>query len=217
MNALRVTTRGAVAVAVALLAAGCTTHSASPPGSSTESTTSVDSTPATEGSGPETPQARQNGGPAISVASLPVGGNVDGDAARRCIHVNWLGTKPIPHDVSVSLDGAALDPDGVFDLSAGGCAQPNDPPCGTSWTWSSNTADTSCQIAATQVVNSDQTVTLVLAGTVHCASEQACESFVGQFGTDRIQFDAQPGVVAGSSSDSAPPDSSAPSDDPTDG
>ena len=184
MNALHIAARCALAVVLAVLVAGCsnsaTDSSSSSATSSPESSASqIDSTPPGETTGPESPQPTQNGGPAISVASLPIGGNSGNDGeAQQCAEVNWLGTNPIPHDVSISIDAIGLDPTGVFTFGGDGC-DPGTPPCTTSWTWAAGTA-AQCVVAVTQVVDppQDVDVQLVMQGTVHCTDQKLCEAAV---------------------------------------
>ena len=186
--------RSCVGALVALLLVGCGAgHHVS--GNGSEPTVEINTVPATEGPTTEAPQSDGGGGTAISIPSLPIGGNVDGDGAEQCAHVNWLGPNPIPPDVSVSLTAFGLDPEGVFRFGGTACGADR-PVCTTTWRWRSSTADIECLVPVTQIVEvgSDESVTLVLAGTVQCAKQSSCDEFAG-LGASQIQFTAQPGVV----------------------
>ena len=206
MNAAELARRGAVAAILVLLVTGCSGKSSNSAGVPTETATvDVNTAPATEGTDPEAPQSKQNAGPSISIASLPIGGNVDEDGTQQCAEVNWLGPKPIPQGVTITIDAIGLDPEGIFELDST-CG---DRPCQTSWQWVSATESIDCTVAARQVVDSDQTVTLVLSGTVHCGDDNACDEFRraaedSQSGS-QIRFEAQLGVVTGGSDSSESP------------
>ncbi len=204
MNALHIAARCALAVVLAVLVAGCSDSATDSSSTSADTpTTEVDFVPPTETTGPESPQPSQNGGPAISVASLPIGGNSGNDGeAQQCAEVNWLGTNPIPHDVSISVDAIGLDPTGVFTFGGDGC-NPGTPACTTSWTWAAGAA-AQCVVAVTQVVDppQDVDVQLVMKGTVHCTEQRLCEAAVSGSGGSQITFTAQPGVVSSSSGSS---------------
>jgi hypothetical protein len=213
MTARRIVRCGALALIAPLFIVACgssaSNSTSASSGAGLATTTSSDgassenvASPAAEGTGLETPQPKQNGGPAIAVASLPIGGNVDVDGAQQCAHVNWLGPQPIPDGIVISLDGVGLDPAGVFRFGGSLCSADR-PVCTPAWSWTPSTADVECLIPVTQVVDSGSPVALLLAGTVHCASESACRQFVNALGNQQIHFDAKPGVVTGHSASSA--------------
>ncbi len=201
MNIPAAIRRCSLVVVVALTFIGCGAHHASDSGS--QSSVAISAAPATEQ--PTTESAQGNGGgTAISIPSLPIGGNVDGDAAEQCAHVNWLGPKPIPPDVSITLSGFGLDPQGIFRFGGTGC--PTDVPrCTTSWQWTSSTEGKECLVPAIQIVDvdSEQPVSLVLGGTVLCVKQSSCKEFTA-LGPSQIQFTAQPGTVSTSPSGSTP-------------
>lgn len=231
---------GAAALILLALSAGCasssgssTAGSSAPEGSSatdgststgtTSSETSAashaspseaDTTPAQEGSGAESPQSAQKGGPTISVASLPVGGNTDQKGAAQCGHVNLIAHNELPRGISISIDSIGLSTEGVFTLGGDLCA-PDSTPCTTAWTWTTDTASRQCTVAVTQVADSDKPVALVLVGTVHCPDQQACDdvqrSFDGNGSNTQIQFTPSLGVVSGGSSSSGSSDGASPS------
>ncbi|HQR27684.1 MAG TPA: hypothetical protein PLP61_11650, partial [Nocardioides sp.] len=155
--------RIAALITVALLVAGCgasgTPAVAPDPGTGSES---FDPTPAPEPTGSEEPLPPDQD-VSISVPTLPVGGNTDQDGADQCAHANWLGDT-IPTGVEVVVDQVALDPDGVFSLGGEPCGS-GGPACASSWTWSAETQSQECTVSATQLEDTDQTVTLVLVGT----------------------------------------------------
>ncbi|MDQ1739587.1 MAG: hypothetical protein QOE53_1239 [Pseudonocardiales bacterium] len=162
----------------------------------------TDSTPAQEGTGAESPQPEQKGGPTISVASLPVGGNRDEDGARQCGHVGLIVHNGLPAGISISIDSIGLSREGIFTLGGDLCA-PDSAPCTTTWTWTTDTANKQCAVAVTQVADSEEPVALVLVGTVHCPDQRACDdvqrSFDGNGSDTQIKFEPSLGVVSGGS------------------
>lgn len=199
MSGLAMLRRCSLVAAVALLLFGCGGHqngTGSGTGSGSDSTVPITGDPATEGATTEAAQPGGGGGTAISIPSLPIGGNAEGDGAEQCAEVNWLGPKPIPPDVTISLTGLGLDPEGIFQFGGNACAG-DKPECTTAWRWQSNTADIECLVPATQIVDveSQKSVTLVLAGSVHCTEQSSCAEFA-QLGGSQIQYTAQPGAVS---------------------
>ncbi|HEU5271896.1 MAG TPA: hypothetical protein VFU36_18385 [Jatrophihabitans sp.] len=176
-----------------------------------------DSSPAAEGSGPESPQPAQGGGPSITVASLPVGGDGGHDSndpnpAQQCGSVNWL-LGPLPADVVVELGDISFDPSGIFSLGGSGC--PSDQPTcqsGTHWT----TDNSGCGVPVIQGdPNADSTVSIVVAGTVHCASQAECDQLAEQLksgsGTQATITAVPFGSSSSGDSSSEPPSSESPS------
>ena len=195
-------------VLAALLLVGCGTHHASPD-SATQSTVVIDTTPATETSTTEAPERGGGGGISVSVASLPIGGNSGGAGAVQCADVNLIGAPdPFPSDVTISVTGFSLDPHGVFQFGGdpAGCGIPNEVACQSSWTWSPGST-AGCLVTVTQVVDSEETVTLDLAGAVHCEQQASCDA-ITKAGGSQISFTAQPGVVSSSASESSAAESS---------
>lgn len=237
-------TRVAGAIALLVLAAGCAKSSPSSAGSSNTganaanaagspggsamsgtatptsnssapgggSPSQADSTPAQEGTGAESPQPAQQGSPTISLASLPVGGETDRDGARQCAHVG-LHT-PLPKGTSISITAIGLSRGGIFTLGGDLCA-PDSTPCTTAWTWTTDTVDSECAVAVTQVSESEEPVTLVVHATAQCPDQSACDDVQRSLGANgsKLTFTPLPGVVPGSSSSSpaaATPGSSSP-------
>ncbi|HZC52449.1 MAG TPA: hypothetical protein VE441_08135, partial [Mycobacterium sp.] len=88
-------------------------------------------------------------------------------------------------------------------------APDDEPICAQTWKWTAGDVGR-CALIVTQLVDSDQVVTLNLAADIHCTKQTSC-SVIKDAGTSQIQFQAQPGVVAptdtadaGESSPSAP-------------
>ncbi len=188
-------------MAVAVLLAGCastakTSDTGSEPGGSTaavsangdgasssagtDETSEVSSSPAVEGSGPESPQPQQNGGPSITVASLPVGGVGTPDPTnpdQQCGSVNWL-LDPLPSGVVIHLGDISFDPPGVFDQGGSGCGS-DQPACGSGTTWAGGNA--SCSVPVVQLdPSSSAEVTIVLAGRISCPSQAVCDQLRNQ-------------------------------------
>ncbi|MGX7680255.1 hypothetical protein ACSMXN_15285 [Jatrophihabitans sp. DSM 45814] len=181
MNAARRIRGGAVLAVLIILLAGCgtkATDSTTSAGSAVDANvTADDTTPATEGAGPEVPQQSQQSGPSISLASLPVGGGAVGDdsGAQQCVEVNWVGSKPIPPGINIALDGFRTLPSGIFQI--GGNACPPDKPSCNSWHWAQDTQDIACVAAGTQIADAVGDVTLIVSATVECADQNSCASF----------------------------------------
>jgi hypothetical protein len=225
--------RAAAAVILMVLAAGCaksadSSATSSTPGSSTTdgatsadgststdgtstdsntgaSPSEADSTPAQEGTGAESPQPTKKQSPTIKVASLPIGGSADVDGVHQCGRVSLL-LQELPPGISISVTSAEPDPLGIFTLGGDRCG--SEPPCAT-WTWTTQTTDGACTVAATQVIDSADSVTLKLAGTVTCPDQSTCDQVQSKLGGSQFQFTALPGVV--------PSSPSSPSGDTTDG
>ena len=189
-------------VVVALLVAGCGGGTTASPDVSSGSE-SFNPSPTLEGEGSESPQPPDDD-VSISVPTLPVGGDSDVDGVDQCGHANWLGS-PIPPGVEVSVTDVALDPAGIFGLEGDPCGSDEDG-CADSWTWTSDTQDDECTVSVTQLVDTDETVTLVLVGTVTCTSQSLCEEFAGSeglFDGSQVSFTAELGLVSPGPSESA--------------
>ena len=69
------------------------------------SSSEADPTPSAEGTGPESPQKSHDAGPVATLPSLPIGGDTEPTVgAQQCANVNWLGPKPIPPCIIVTID-----------------------------------------------------------------------------------------------------------------
>lgn len=221
MNAFRRSLgAGAALLVTLLLVVGCRTHStqsadsaasagsansaASGPASVATSTAEVNTTPATEGSGPESPQPSVNGGPSVSLASLPVGGGSVGNdsGAQQCVEVNWVGAKPIPPGVTIHITGFATNPSGIFDIGGNACPS-GKRLCSSSWQWEQANEDSSCLVAGTQVADGEGDVLLTVSAIAHCADQQACSALanaVAHGPGSSIAFQARHENVSGASS-----------------
>ena len=179
------------------------------------SSSEADTTPSPEGTGPEPPGKTVEAGPVANLPSLPIGGGeaIPTSGAQQCARVSWLGAKPIPPGIVVTIDTIKLESEKIFKLE-GSCTS-GGAPCTTSWRWTSQTQDMGCSVAATQIatVTEEQSVTLNLSGRVLCADQSKCDAFAAKStGGSSVSFFAEPGAIPGgtSSSSSNPP---APSSD----
>ncbi|HEX8305045.1 MAG TPA: hypothetical protein VF612_09215 [Jatrophihabitans sp.] len=204
----------AAAVLLVVLAAGCSTStpssttdasatdstsagtgaSSGSPTASSDSPSPADSSPAQEGTGAESPQPAQQGGPTISVASLPIGGNTEEDGARQCGHVNLIPPSPLPPGIKFSINSIELTPAGIFSISDDPCGSA--PPCTTSWTWTSE-APSECTVAVTQLIDSTDTVTLTIGSTATCPDQSTCDRVESEFkgNGSQVRFTALAGVA----------------------
>jgi len=183
MTMARIVRFAALAGVLGLLLAGCggqpgveagpasdssaTEGGATPPAEETGAPNG--SSPPVEGSGPEAPQPRGEGDPAIPVPSLPIGGDTvqPEDRAPVCATASWL-TTAIPPGVSVSVTAVRIEP-AYFATADSGCAGDN-PRCTDSFAF---TADhDSCDVPVVATGPPDQTAQLVLAGDARCPSDQ---------------------------------------------
>lgn len=198
-----------VVLALALLAtAGCggKTNSAGSD-SVTESTTNVVNAPppSTEGTGPEPPQPGGNGGVAISLPSVPIGGghDVSDDGLRQCAHAEWKGPD-IPSGVSVSVESISIKSGGLTE-SASSCEGGN-PSCDGFDFTQQHLGPCDVGVAANGQ-SSDGQPLLLLTGSVQCPSgDGSCIAF----GTAVKNAPAQ-----GIGLDEPPPPSSTPPSDST--
>ncbi|MEN3361179.1 MAG: hypothetical protein V7637_5161 [Mycobacteriales bacterium] len=189
MNPIRIVRHGSWTAVLALLLTGCGT--AAPPdqdpaarpdaGSATESsavppTGEITSPPAAEGSGPEKPQQGGGGGPAIPVASLPIGGAEEPpNRDPFCAGVSFLAD--LPAGVSVSVTSIRIEP-AFFVLSASGCDR--GPLCGdASFAFTGDAGGCFVPVQATGPAG--ETAQLILDGEVRCPAgqDEACGRFVG--------------------------------------
>lgn len=187
MKTSRLGAGSAVAFLLALLLAGCgsSQRSGNPadaldPASDSSSTASEFSSPASEGSGLESPQPSQDDGPSITVASLPVGGVGTPDPAnpdQQCGSVNWL-LDTLPAGVVVELGAVSLNPSGVFQLGGSGCGA-DQSQCGAGLRWTEGSSG--CSVPVTQLrADADATVTIEVAGRIRCPDRQTCDGLAKQ-------------------------------------
>ena len=187
---------------VVLLVAACKSSSVSRGGASQPSL-DLFSAPPTESTSTEASQ-RRAGGIAITVASLPIGGNTDGQGAQQCADVGLTNVPdPLPPDVSISVTGVRLEPDGIFAVggdraACGQTASTDEPTCPQTWTWTAGRMGR-CVVVVTQIVDSDRGVTLKLRGNVRCSKQSSCNA-IKDAGTSQIEFQAEVGVVSHSPS-----------------
>lgn len=187
----------------ALLLVSCSAHHASTAGE-TQSTVAVDTTPPTETSTSESPQRGGGDDISVPVASLPIGGSSGGDGVVQCADVNLTNVPdPLPPDVTISVTGLHLDPEGVFRFGGdpAECGLPGEAACPSSWTWTAGSV-AGCLVTVTQVVDSGQPVTLDLAGAVNCRKQASCDAIAHAGGSD-ISFEAHRGVVSPSAGESS--------------
>ena len=86
------------------------------------SSSEADTTPSPEGTGPEPPGKSVEAGPVANLPSLPIGGGgaIPTGGAQQCARVSWVGPKPIPPGIVVTIDEISLSPEKIFKLE-GSC------------------------------------------------------------------------------------------------
>jgi hypothetical protein len=176
-----------------------------------------DSNPPTEGSGAESPQPSQNGGPSISVASLPIGGGVEAAGNLQCVDVHLTGVSQLPDQVTISVTGATLAPDGLLTFIDNDCGHP-EKRCADGYAWTSQNVSEGCLVSVAPTQPSAQgdsvDVALRLSATISCPNDTVCDSVRPSF-TDSS---GGPGSLGGSQvsfSAVAPSDSAAASGSPS--
>lgn len=179
--------------------------------SSSDETNEATSPPPVEGSGPESPQPQQNGGPSITVASLPVGGVGTPDPAnpdQQCGSVNWL-LGPLPSGVLVQLGDISFDPTGIFKQGGSGCGS-DQPVCDSGTTWTAGSSG--CSVPVIQLdAGSEADVAIVVAGKISCPSQAVCDQL-------RNQLDGHTGsqaIVTAVAHDAQSSDTASPSETPS--
>jgi hypothetical protein len=195
-------------LAAVTLLAGCSSKHSSADGGS-QSSIVIDTTPATETATTESPAQGGDDGISVPVASLPIGGNGGNGGTVQCSNVNLIGApNPLPSDVSIAVTGLSLRPDGIFEFGGdpGACDLPSESVCASSWTWTADSPG-GCLVTVTQTVDSEETVTLEVAGTVHCEIQNSCDAITNAGGS-QITFTAQLGVVTSPDTSSSTPDTS---------
>lgn len=177
-----------------------TAHSSTSSGQT--GSTGIPTVPATEPTREQTgrleqPQRPASEQPAVEVAGLPVGGDVDVSATvptALCVHVNWIlqqTENTIPAGVSVHLRGATFTP-AVFQASAHGCDGVRVAPSCEQQVLAATRlrCDISVEptFAALPVDGSEGEGSMSLAGSVQCqdARSQTCRSFLQE-----VQQEAQ--------------------------
>ena len=112
-------------------------------------------------------------------AKLPVGG---GDEDNRCAGVFYLGSRDIPPGVRLEVTGAVVEP-AVYGVGGAGCdGQPAQRCLGTGFAFTEEARgedEGTCVIPVEPVGSSDETVDLVVTGTIVCAPGEAaaCRDF----------------------------------------
>jgi hypothetical protein len=198
----------ALGLVLMLIVAGCAKRGkaeSAGPGSESLATEPYNA-PSTEGTGPEPPQHGGGDGPSLTLPHLPAGGQATPEGAvEQCAEVSWTGVRPIPPDITVTIDKIASGNEAIFGIGGGGCAGSGDQCVG--WKWTAQNDGDACRVPARQKADvAEQTVVpLVLAGSIHCASQPACDEFAAKSGQDTsVGFVAIPGVFSGSTNGPTP-------------
>jgi hypothetical protein len=178
---LRIIRHGPVLGVLALLMVACGNHAPdarfntpAPQSAAPATTAPATTAPPAEGTGPEPPAPPGGGPPAITVASLPIGGTADNPGSvHQCAPANWLGGE-IPDGISVLVTAVRIEPSGVFTQSRSGCPGPL---CRPSFAFTSH--QTTCNVPVTATGSATTSANLYLAGTVRCPAGKytSCKDF----------------------------------------
>jgi hypothetical protein len=219
VSQLRILHFSFVAGVLALLLAGCGSHSTAdvPPPSSPG--TSPATQPSTEGTGLESPQAPGHPGVSVVTASLPVGGHSSSGDSTVCVDVSWLGK--LPSTITVTVTSVTPNPDPPFrtiDLAAAGCTADDGPPCaGLTFTAADNDGGTSCAVGiGEQPGGTADQGTVALVGKLGCPDPDSaiCQQTMASLDASRASasFDLQPPDTSSPTGDGSPPDAGSPPD-----
>ncbi len=205
MNLFR-STRSALFAAATVLGlgmAGCSTssdpgvQSSAPEPSLSAETPSGGTTPSMEPSGPEAPRPTGNGGPAIALAQLPVGGgSEETDDEEQCATASWNQPDLLP-DNGVRVTKVEITPSRGFAV-AGKCG---DSPACRSFTF--RKGDLSCSVEVRG--RGEDRAELTLRGGFTCppGQESSCGgriSLHGLTGSDTSVTESSPSSAVSSSS-----------------
>lgn len=217
LSQLRILSYSLVAGVLAVLLAGCGSHStANSPPSNSPGTSPV-TEPSTEGTGLESPQTPGHPGVSVSFASLPVGGTSSSSDSTVCVDVSWLGK--LPGTITVTVTGVTPAPARTFmtiDLAAAGCTAGDGPPCaGLTFTAADNDGGTSCAVGiGEQPGGTADEGTVALVGKLGCPDpgsaicQQTKASLDAQSAT--ASFELQPPDTSSPTDNGSPPDTSSP-------
>jgi hypothetical protein len=144
-------------------------------------------TPPSEGAGPEQPQQGEEKGPAIPVASLPIGGSVTLPGRDPvCASVSLRVTPPSA--VSAEVTGVRIEP-ALFEVADSGCGSDDGPLCrDASFTFTSSR--TSCVVPVRATGPAGSEASLILDGTARCPAgqEASCQRFLAAGQNDSVQL-----------------------------
>jgi hypothetical protein len=178
---------GLLAILLGLANSSCSDTGAGSDAAGTSAPTTTSETtsePSPEPTDPETSQSTQRK-PSINLASAPIGGNVDANDNFRCAEVNWLGRSPIPAGTTIYLGRPHLARRGVFVLDQDGC--PPDARSCAKVRWASGNFRP-CYVGARQVAAGSRDVSLIIPVTAVCATDEDCQSLVGDAGGSQLAF-----------------------------
>jgi hypothetical protein len=200
MRGIRVAVwRGLVLACVLLALASC--GGSSSKSADSTSTNDITTSPKTEGTGTESPGPTASG-IAVSLPTLPVGGNQPDRTVHQCADVSWTGDQVI-EGAKVRVTAVDLTPDGLFVRDDGvKCANPD---CAASFSFTPS--QTQCSVAVRATGTGDTEVRLTLEGSAQCATAQRqwCENLTsGAAGSVSLQQPPKSGQ-SGSSSDTSSP------------
>lgn len=139
--------------------------------------------PAEEGTGPEAPRPTE-GGKAVSLPTLPVGGGSSGEPEAQCVAASFLAT--MPDGVSVKVTGVRF--------SAGGVSQKDDSGCDgfDACTGFVFTSENTCAVSVDASGTSEQDARMLLDGKCLAENPSACDGLRDQHGSVQLNVPAPP-------------------------
>ena len=200
---------GFVVVAVVLAACG-KQQSADPPAGTgagaTMATMESAGSPTMEGGGPEPPRTG-DGGVAVSLPRLPVGGGTDDSSLEhQCAVASWAGND-IPEGMSIEVTGVDFDPRGVFAVDgSNGSSCDGRPACARPFAFTS--ARESCSVPVRAVVSGSGEARLVLVGSCGRGDSGECRDILASSSPSTVPLSYEPPEESSSesSSEEQPPD-----------
>lgn len=191
-----------LAALLPLIACGAGDPGDPPPDTDTRTSAETTGSPATEGTGPETPRTG-DGEVSVSLPGLPVGGGADDSGqVRQCVTVAWMGEDDIPDDVAVVVAGVQLTPPGVFEADGSGCGGIQG--CTESFAFTS-TGDL-CTVPVRALGTGGATAELRLSGSARCGRAETCRAFAGTVSGQAIDLEQPYEESQSTSSEEPPPD-----------
>jgi hypothetical protein len=202
---------GLLAAALTVSLAACGSEDTGDP-SPDPDITETNSSPETEGTGPEPPRPPDDGA-SVSFPDLPAGkdnNNNDDSQEQQCVTIEWLGQDDVPDGVSVQVKSVRITPAGVFEISGSSCDKVQG--CTDSFAFTS--ADESCSVSIKATATNGTPAYMRLAGRCVSKNVQQCDELLADDGSPISLFQPEgevpPEDEAPSSEEQQPPPEESP-------